>query len=334
MIGKPNEALPNAGMRKKTPPIPRPLPATVVPLLTAWTMKPTLAAIICLVFLTNPAGAQDSLAHREHPLSDDAYLHPVDAITPYTLRKGEWIYAQSIQTLPFPSWAFYGITDHLTAQIDLLPWVYGAFSELNRPIPSLNLRYRFNEQRGMIPTIGIEAMFVHLWDTLQRFDTPTLTVWENGSYFHLKPSIGYHVNQTFYLHLSAGIDYIGELILQNNDPSNFQTQTFRKSWNPNASVGVDYRPSPWISYHVAYTYGSTLTFLENVPRKHQLTYGFRLAPFYKHRRGLLRNLRIELLAINGFFPDIGARQIFPLPIFPYFYWQWTREKRNAPPVAK
>ena len=55
-------------------------------------------------------------AQRQNPIKDDAYLHPVDSITPYTLNKGEWIYAQSIQTLPFPSWTFVGVTDNLTAQ--------------------------------------------------------------------------------------------------------------------------------------------------------------------------------------------------------------------------
>ena len=170
-------------------------------------------------------------------------------------------------------------------------------------------------------------MFVHFWDTIQRFETPTLTVWENGSYFHFKPSIGYNIKNEFYVNASVGIDYIGELILQNNDSLNFISKSFTKSWNPNFSLGFDFRPSKWISYHIGYTYGSTLTFLENVPRKHQITYGFRMAPFYKNKLSILRNLRIELLAINGFFPDIDAQQIFPLPVFPYFYWQWTRKKK-------
>lgn len=281
-----------------------------------------------VLFSSIVLGQADSI-RKTNPIDDDAYLHPIDCISPYTLEKGEWIYAQSIQTLPFPSWAFYGITDKLTAQIDLLPWIYGAFSELKKPIPSLNLRYRFNEQKGIIPTIGIEAMFVHFWDTLQRFETPTLTIWENGSYFHLKPSFGYKIKDSWFINVSAGVDYIGELIMQNNDSLNFNTKTFTKSWNPNFSVGVDYRPSKWISYHAGYTYGSTLTYLENVPRKHQLTSGFRVAPFYKNKFGLLRNLRIELVAINGFFPDINANQLFPIPVFPYLYWQWNRKKNKT-----
>lgn len=291
-------------------------------------MRVFLIFFVIVLNFIHYSTAQDTLTKKENPINDDAYLHPVDAITPYTLKKGEWIYAQSPQTLPFPSWAFYGITDQLTTQIDLLPWIYGVFSEFKKPIPSLNLRYRFNEQKGAIPTIGIEAMFVHFWDTLERFATPTLTVWENGSYFHLKPSIGYQFNQKIYLNLSAGVDYIGELILQNNDSLNLQTKTFQNSWNPNFSFGMDFRPSKWISYHFSYTYGSTLTFLENVPRKHQFNYGFRMAPFYKNKWGFLRNLRIELVAINGFFPDIEAQQIFPLPIFPYFYWQWNKKSKR------
>ncbi|MFZ5973764.1 MAG: hypothetical protein ACOYXA_19455 [Bacteroidota bacterium] len=280
---------------------------------------------ITIVILARSADAQTSdTLPKQNPLDDDVYLHPVDCVTPYTLKKGEWIYAQSIQTLPFPSWAFYGITDKLTAQLDLLPWLYGVFTELKKPIPSINLRYRFNTQKGLIPTVGVETMFVHFWDTLQRFKTPSVTVWENGSYFHFKPSISYQIKEVFFVNLSLGVDYIHELILQNNEPNNFQTKAIGKSWNPNYAIGVDYRPSKWISYHAAYNYGSTLSFLENVPRKIQLTYGFRVAPFFKNKHGVLRNLRIECVAINGYFPDVDAKQTFPLPIFPYFYWQWKK----------
>jgi hypothetical protein len=155
-------------------------------------------------------------------------------------------------------------------------------------------------------------MFVHFRDTLLRFETSELTVLEKDSYFHFKTNFSYNL----------GMDYIGELILQNNSTPDSIKKIFRKSWNPNFAVGFDYRPSPWVSYHLGYSYGSTLTFLENVPRKHQFNYGFRLAPFYKNKRGILKNFRVELLAINAFFPDIEAKQVFPFPVFPYLYWQW------------
>lgn len=288
-------------------------------------MKKALFIFLTLLFPLLSFGQSDS-TRKINALKDEAYLHPIDCITPYSLKKGEWIYAQSVQTLPFPSWAFVGITDKLTAQIDLLPWIFGTFSELKKPIPSLNLRYRFNEQKGALPTIGVEAMFVHFWDTLQRFETPTVTVWENGSYFHVKPVIGYRIKDKWDINLSVGVDYINELILQNNDSLNPLSRTFQKSWNPNMSFGVDFRPSNWISYHIGCSYGATLTYLENVPRKLQINYGFRVAPFYKNKWGILRCMRIELVAINGFFNDVKAKQIFPIPVFPYFYWQWKRKK--------
>lgn len=281
-------------------------------------------AIISIIFTSFHliSIGQPAIEHKQNSLLTDAYLHPIDCITPYTLKKGEWIYAQSIQTFPIPSWAFYGITDKLTAQIDLLPWVFGYFTELKKPIPSLNFRYRFNEQSGLTPTIGVEAMFVHFWDTLSRFENDGISVWEKGSYFHLKPSIGYHINKKWWINLSAGVDYIGEVELQNNDPSTPVSKTLTNTWNPNFSLSIDHRGSDWISYHIGYSYGSTLTYLENVPRKHQFNYGFRIAPFYKNKFGILRNLRIELVAINAFFNDIDAQESFPIPLFPYLYWQW------------
>ncbi|MBN2891283.1 MAG: hypothetical protein JXL97_05405 [Bacteroidales bacterium] len=96
--------------------------------------------------------------------------------------------------------------------------------------------------------------------------------------------------------------------------------------NPNASLGLSYRKSNWISYHIAVSYGSTLTYFENVPRKIQLNYGFRISPFYKNKWGVLRNMRIEVIAINGWFKDIDQYSGIPLPIYPLFYWQW--EKKN------
>lgn len=287
-----------------------------------------MSRILVIIFLIVPilVIGQEKRTTKSNSLKDDIYLHPMDNITPYSLRKGEKIYAQSIQTLPFPSWAFVGITDRLTAQIDLLPWIYGFFSEFRKPIPSLNFRYQFNKQEGIIPTIGIETMFVHFWGDLERFDTPTLQVTESGSYFHIKPVIGYKI-KNWSLNASLGLDYIGSLSMKNVSDNSTPIYESKNSWNPNASIGIGYRKSHWISYHLGYTYGSTLTYLENVPRKHQITYGFRIAPFYKNRFGILRHLRIELVAINAGFPDINARQDFPIPIFPYFYWQW--EKRPS-----
>lgn len=285
-------------------------------------MRKYILSCIC-VLLFQIAYAQSDCT-RSNPLNDDVYLHPVDCITAYTLPKGEWIYGQSLQTLPFPSWMFYGITDKLTTQIDLLPWIGGLVTELKKPIPSFNLRYQFIEQHGAVPTIAFEAMFIYFWDTLDRFETVSTHVWENGAYWHFKPVMSYQIGDNWFVHASLGADYIGTLIMQSTDTAHLETKSFTKSWNPNGAVGVDFRPSPFISYHIAYNYGATLTFLENVPRKSMFTYGFRIAPFYQNRFGILRSLRIELLSINGYFPDLQTYQGIPVPIYPYIYWQWRR----------
>ena len=288
-------------------------------------MKFKIATSFLLIVSCQLVFAVEDTIKKTNPLIDDVYLHPIDCVTPYALQKGEWIYGQSWQTLPFPSWAFYGLTDKLTMQIDLLPWLYGAFTELKKPIPSLNFRYQFNEQNGAVPTIGIETMFIYFWDTLQRFETPSITLYESGPYFHIKPVIGYQFKQDWFINLSLGVDYMESLIMQNNDSSNLQYQDFTNSWNPNYAIGIDYRPSNWISYHIAYQYGATLTYLENAPRKTMFTYGFRFAPFYKNRFGILRNMRFELTSINAYFSDVDAWQATILPFYPYVYWQWKRK---------
>lgn len=282
-------------------------------------MRNYLLYNVCFILLgINTSSGQS----KTNSLKDDAYLHPIDIITPYTLKKGEWIYAQSIQTVPFPSWAFVGVTDKLTAQIDLLPWIYGLFSEFKKPIPSLNFRYQLAKQDGIRPTIAVETMFVHFWDTLERFDTPKMRMYQNGSYFHFKPVIAYQLGSKWNINASLGVDYVDEVIMHKKVVDKPLSRTIAKSWNPNYAIGLDYRPSNWISYHVGYSYGSTLTYLENIPRKRQLTYGFRVAPFYKNKRKFLRNLRLELVAINSYFSDISTSQSFPIPLFPYVYWQW------------
>ena len=68
--------------------------------------------LILLLFIPTILFGQEESIQKINSIKDDVYLHPIDCITPYTLKKGEWIYNQSIQTLPFPSWAFVGIKDN------------------------------------------------------------------------------------------------------------------------------------------------------------------------------------------------------------------------------
>lgn len=281
-----------------------------------------LATVILALGAQLSVYSQESAGTVRLPtLQDDPYLHPVDGITPYTLRRNEFIYAQSIQTLPFPSWGFWGITDAITVQLDFLPWTFGFFSPLRKPIPSLNVRYRFNEQRGLIPTVAIETMYVQFWEGLERFSADTISVFQEGHYVHLKPVIGYQIADALYLSASVGVDFTSGTEYRNRKTGAVSRDT--DSFSVNYSLGVSYRPLRWASVDVAYTYGPTLTYLENVQKKHQITYGFRIAPFISLDAPFLRAFRVELVSINAYFPTVSAWESFPLPIFPYLYWQWS-----------
>lgn len=260
-----------------------------------------------------------------NPINDDTYLHPVDGTTPYTFKKGECFYAQSLQTFPGPGWAFVGVTESLTLQLDFTPLIGGLFLKPHYPIPSISARYKVMEQKKTRPAMSVEAQFFHLWDTLKRFDIKDYTLYQKGSYFHLKTMYGYKFG-SFYINGSLGFDYMNNMWWVRDQ---FSAYNLSRKINPNFSFGMSWRASHWISYHLAFTYGSTLTYFENVPRKLQFNYGMRVALFYKNKWRILRNMRVELISINSWFRDIGEYSGIPLPVYPLFYWQWQGKNRSG-----
>ena len=263
-------------------------------------------------------GQSDTLNENVNPINDDTYLHPIDANTPYTLKKGEWFYAQSFQILPLPGWAFMGLTDKLTLQLDLTPIIGGFFIEPHYPLPSISLRYKIFEQKNIRPTFGIEGQFFHIWQSLERFKVDKISLYQEGSYFHFKTMFGYKIKY-LYVDFSLGIDYINKMWWEHD---HVVINTLTQNINPNYSIGISYRASKWISYHIAASYGATLTYFENIPQKIQFSYGIRIAPFYKNRFGILRNMRLELISVNAWFNDIDKYSGFPFPLYPLLYWQW------------
>ncbi len=274
--------------------------------------------LIIFLFSVSSFAQNATLNKKTNPINDDTYLHPIDANTPYTLKKGEWFYAQSFQTLPLPGWAFVGLTDNLTLQFDLTPIIGGFFVEPHYPIPSVSLRYKIVSQKGAIPTFSIESQFFHIWQSLERFEVDKISLYQKGSYFHIKTMFGYEL-KPLYFDFSIGVDYINKMWWEKDG---IVINTLTQNINPNYSIGISYRPSKWISYHIATSYGATLTYFENAPRKIQFSYGIRIAPFYKNRFRILRNMRIELISVNAWFNDIDKYSGFPLPLYPLFYWQW------------
>ncbi len=256
-------------------------------------------------------------------LQNETFLHPADGFTAYTLKKNEFIYNQSPFTLPLPSWAWWGITDHITAEIDLLPLIGGLFEKPHLPVPSFNFRFKLKDQSNWIPAIAFETMYQHLWNTNVQSDQANAIISREGNSWYNHLNFSWKIRTHFYTHFSVGISYTENLYLSNNNPLDLKEIFYPKLISPDINLSLDYRVKPWVSLHSTFSYGSTFVYLDNIPKKEQISYGFRLAPFYKNKRGFFRNFRAEFIGFYIYLPDIDESIESILPIFPYFYWQWT-----------
>ncbi len=283
----------------------------------------------CLLFILISSslfgfGQSDSLKG----IQKETFLHPADGFTAYTLKRGEFVYNQSPFTLPLPSWAWWGITDHITAEIDLLPLIGGLFQEPNLPVPSFNFRFKLINQKKLVPTIAFETMYQHLWNEVTQSDQPNAIVKRKGNSWYNHLNFSWKIKSKLYTHLSIGATYVENLYFSNNDSLNLIEKFYPKSFTPDFNVSIDYRWKPWMSVHATASHGVTFVYLDNIPRKQQISYGFRIAPFYKNKWGFLRTFRAELIGYHIYLPDINESIKSYLPIFPYFYWQWTFKKRK------
>lgn len=275
--------------------------------------------IILLIFPFLSFGQPHSLKG----LQIETLLHPADGFTAYTLQKGEFVYNQSPFTLPLPSWAWWGITDNITAEIDLLPLIGGLFQDPHLPVPSFNFRFKLINQDGYRPAIAFETMYQHLWNEEIQSDQPNAVVSRKGNSWYNHFNFSWKLAPKLYTHLSLGATYAENLSFSNNDSLNTIEKFYPKSFTPDINISVDYRTQPWISLHATGSYGTTFVYLDNIPRKQQISYGYRLAPFYKSRWGFLRTFRAEFIGYHIYIPDIKESIESILPVFPYFYWQWT-----------
>lgn len=253
-------------------------------------------------------------------LQSDIFLHPLNSNTAYTLRKGECVYNQAPRSLPFPSWGWIGITDRITAEIDFLPLIGGLFVKPNLPVPSFNFRFRISNQSKWKPALAFETMFQYIYNEFDQSDNPYFATLRQKSSWYNHLNASWNILPNFYLHTSIGVTYAQHLKLINKDSSNQVEKVFKNKITPDFSFGLDYRLK-WISFHVNTSYGTTFNYIDNVPRKFEIIYGVRLAPFYKNRFGLLQTFRIEWAGFYNKFPEIQADAFVPIFI-PYFYWQW------------
>lgn len=278
-----------------------------------------LALILCCLLCVQ-IDCQAQNKNQQRGLLDQTMLHPLDGFTAFTLKKNEFIYNQSPFTLPLPSWAWWGVTDWLSAEIDLLPYVGGFFEKPYLPVPSFNLRFRLSQNENL--TIAYETMLQYLYEVVPAIDNDNLKITRRGlSWFHrLNTSIRFA--PYFFVHLSGGFTYNNELTFKNKGRDEEIVANFQNSVNPDFSLSLDWRRSNWISFHATGSYGTTFVYIDNIPRKYQLSYGMRIMPLLTSERPFFRNLSIELSGFSIYFPDAKESVNFWIPIGPYVYWQW------------
>ncbi|HEY5925591.1 MAG TPA: hypothetical protein VIV11_28090 [Kofleriaceae bacterium] len=255
-------------------------------------------------------------------LQTDTLLHPMDGFTGYTLKQGEFIYCQSPLTLPLPSWAWIGITDWLTAEIDLLPLLGGFLVEPHRPVPSFNFRFRLRDGGKHGISLAYETMVQHMWLPTEQENGPMLYVRRDGTQWFNRINASIPLTERFRIHVSAGATFSEDVEITNNDPMNPVGEHHINAWSPDASLSFDFRWKPWISLHATASMGTTFVYSDNQPNKLQAAWGYRLAPLYDSKRSILRTMRFEFPAFVMWHPESRTGWRWYLPIIPYVYWQW------------
>lgn len=280
--------------------------------------------ILLIFFYLNAFSQSDSIKEKQinspNGLQSDIYLHPLNSNTAYTLKKGECVYNQAPASLPLPSWGWIGITSWLTAEIDFLPLIGGLFVKPNLPVPSFNFRFRLSHQNKLLPALAFETMFQYLYNEFDQSSNPFFATNRKYSSWYNRLNASWKVKSNLYIHASIGCTFAQYLKLINKDSSNHKEQLFEKQLTPDFSIGIGYRLKR-ISFHLNTSYGTTFNYIDNVPRKFELMYGVRIAPFYKNKYGFFRTFRVEWAGFYNKFSDINAYAFVPVFI-PYFYWQF------------
>ena len=247
-------------------------------------------------------------------LLDETMLHPGDAFTAHTFAGGELAYHQA--PTPYPSWAFWGITDWLTVELDFEAWLGG--------VPSLNARARLRGQRGAIPAIAYETMFQYLGEEIDLLeDYSSLSVRRHGASWSNRINLSWSLSRKLALHASGGATYSRDLSIDNADVEMPHGNRYQRATHPDGSLAIDWRVARWASLHATASHGSTFLYVDNVPRKRQAVIATRLAPCLGSRHGFLRKLRLELALVSMRFEDADETLSGPMG---FVYWQWGLPK--------
>lgn len=259
----------------------------------------------------------DTTFSNNKSLQTETMLHPADAFTGYVLKKNEWAYNQAIT--PYPSWLWWGITDWVTAELDVECWLGG--------VPSFNFRFGLLKQIKLIPTVSFETMYQYLKDERDQFhNLDYLQVNRQGSNWYNRVNLSWKIKNNLHIHLSGGATYSEYIAISNADSLNYIGKTFNNYISPDFSIGFDYRFKRWITLHSTTSYGSTFLYADNIIRKQQIVISTRIAPFIKSKMGFFNSFRFELAFMHAKFPDANESITGPIG-FLYWQWNWNRKKK-------
>ncbi len=277
-----------------------------------------LVKILLCLLLTHNICAQEKNSDNLQGLQADILLHPGEAFTAYTYKKGTFFYAQNL--VPYPGFAQIGITNWLTVELPFWEW----FGQ----VVSLNLRFRLLKQNGFLPALAYETQYQYLPREVDLLEgNSELSVIRKGHNWYHRINASWRLTPTLMLHLSGGATYSEYLSFANKDSSNLITDTYSQDISPDLSLGLDWRAYPWLSLHTSISQGTTYMYIDNTARKQQFTLGTRLAPFYRARAGFLRAFRVELVVFTMKFGQVPNRLTSPYG-FIYWQWHWQKKKRD------
>lgn len=271
--------------------------------------------IACTVIsssLSYASDTHDSIFASSHGnLINETMLHPADAFTGYVLGNGEWVYNQALT--PYPSWAWWGITDRITAELDLECWLGG--------VPSFNFRIGLKNQNNLMPYIAVETMFQYLKDERDQFhNLDYLEIMRHGKSWYNHVNMSWEIGSHWNLHLAGGATYVDSTSISNGNATHYSGRSFSNFLSPDFSIGLDYRLKDWFTLHSSLSYGSTFLYADNIIRKEQFTVAARVAPFINSNKRFLNSFRIELALLHAFFRDAEASITGPIG---FLYWQWN-----------
>lgn len=250
-------------------------------------------------------------------LQYETMLHPGDAFSGYTLKRGEFAYNQAIT--PYPSWAWWGITDRITAELDLEAWIGG--------VPSFNFRFGVLKQYKYRPALAFETMYQYLREERDQFhNLDYLQVLRQGSNWYNHVNLSWNIRTVLHIHLSGGATYADFLGFNNMDSINGVAREFNNLVSPDGSLGIDWRVKRWMGLHSTVSYGSTFLYADNIARKTQFTFAGRFAPFIGSKYGILNCFRFELAFLHARFADANESITGPIG-FVYWQWDWSKERR-------